>query len=269
MLVNVSRFVRVQEQVSALLEIYTAQLKNAIEFHSFSYADGSPNAHIGALEATFNAHYADCGSEWSAVLDLLHESIRLIKVRTYNARSTTNGDAAGSEPTRTIAVGGDVLSRGVTLDGLMISYFYRRSAASDTLMQMARWFGYRDGYLHLCRLWIDPEVAGQFRYINESVEELRRDLKTMRLSNLTPKDFGLAVREHPDSLLITARNKMRAASSAVQSVSLFGRSVEAVQLTTEPKVRKANEEATVSLLRGAIQGRADDIGLEIDRKSVV
>ena len=45
-----------------------------------------------------------------------------------------------------IAVGGDVLSRGLTLDGLTTSYFYRRAGAFDTLMQMARWFGYRDGY---------------------------------------------------------------------------------------------------------------------------
>ena len=63
-----------------------------------------------------------------------------------------------------IAVGGDVLSRGLTLEGLCVSYFYRRVTASDTLMQMARWFGYRDGYQDLCRIWINAESADNYRF---------------------------------------------------------------------------------------------------------
>lgn len=253
MLVNVSRFVRVQNQVASHLTNYVAELKNAIEFHAASHAQGNTNTLLHELEDTYHALFPDIEYQWSTLILDLHDAVRSIKVRTYNAKSVATAEPTGSEPPRTIAVGGDVLSRGVTLDGLMTSYFYRRTAAADTLMQMARWFGYRDGYEDLCRLWIDQEVAGQFQYINESVEELRRDLKTMRTSNLTPKDFGLAVREHPDSLLITARNKMRSSSMEASSVNLYGRSIEAVQLSTDPQLRMNNELAATRLLETAIK----------------
>ena len=63
-----------------------------------------------------------------------------------------------------IAVGGDVPSRGLTLDGLSIAHFYRQAGAFDTLLQMARWFGYRDGYEDLTRIWIDLLVVNHFRW---------------------------------------------------------------------------------------------------------
>ena len=83
--------------------------------------------------------------------------------------------------------------------------------ASDTLMQMARWFGYRDGYQDLCRLWINEESADDYRFSADSIEELRTDLRLMLRQKLTPEDFGLAVKKHPGALLITARNKMKSA----------------------------------------------------------
>ena len=115
----------------------------------------------------------------------------------------------------------------------MTSYFYRRVGASDTLMQMARWFGYRDGYADLCRVWIDPGVAADYRFIDESIEELRRDLALMEKQRLTPSDFGSAIKKHP-ALLVTARNKMKSAAVDKKSVSLAGRRIESTKLPVLP-----------------------------------
>lgn len=58
---------------------------------------------------------------------------------------------------RAIVIGGFTLSRGLTLEGLIVSYFYRNSKMYDTLMQMGRWFGYRNNYEELCRIYIDEK----------------------------------------------------------------------------------------------------------------
>ena len=78
-----------------------------------------------------------------------------------------------------VAVGGDKLSRGLTLEGLSVSYFLRSSRMYDTLMQMGRWFGYRDGYLDLCRLYTSQELALWYRDITAADEELRQEFEIM------------------------------------------------------------------------------------------
>jgi hypothetical protein len=104
-----------------------------------------------------------------------------------------------------IAVGGDVLSRGLTVEGLTVSYFYRVVGAADTLLQMARWFGYRPGYEDIVRVWISPDVADQFRFVSDISEELRAQIREMRDLGKTTEDFGLMVRKHPETLAITAK----------------------------------------------------------------
>ena len=76
------------------------------------------------------------------------------------------------------------------------------------LFQMGRWFGYRDGYDDLCRVWMPEEAQGWYDHIAESIDELRDELARMQSANATPRDFGLKVRGHPDMLVVTARNKM-------------------------------------------------------------
>src|SRR5450755_2807986 len=82
-----------------------------------------------------------------------------------------------------IAVGGFSLSRGLTLEGLMVSYFLRNSMMYDTLMQMGRWFGYRPGYEDLCRVWMPEEAEGWYAHIADSIEELREELRVMEAAN--------------------------------------------------------------------------------------
>jgi hypothetical protein len=102
---------------------------------------------------------------------------------------------------------------------------------------MGRWFGYRDGYDDLCRIWMSPSIGRFYAHINESVIELRNDLLRMRQLNQSPEDFGLRVKGHPDILLITARNKMRTAHTVTEFkelVSLNGRLVETPRIHDDP-----------------------------------
>ncbi|WP_319378415.1 Z1 domain-containing protein [uncultured Methanocorpusculum sp.] len=111
-------------------------------------------------------------------------------------------------PYNVIALGGDKLSRGLTLEGLTVSYFSRPSKNYDTLMQMGRWFGYRPGYLDLCRLFVPSSLYDNFRHISIATENLLQQIDYMNDLDATPEEFGLRVATHPD-MLISNRNKLR------------------------------------------------------------
>lgn len=112
------------------------------------------------------------------------------------------------KPFNVIAIGGDKLSRGLTLEGLTISYFTRTASAMDTLMQMGRWFGYRPGYLDLCRIFTTQELSDKFERISYSVANLSAQFDDMNTLKSDPEHFGLKVATDPD-ILISARNKVR------------------------------------------------------------
>ena len=125
----------------------------------------------------------------------------------------------------------------------MVSYFLRNSMMYDTLMQMGRWFGYRQDYQDLCRIWMPDAAQGWYEHIAESIEELRSELRSMEASNATPEEFGLKVRSHPDTLIVTARNKMGSGSSIVVSIGLASRLIETHTLRRDDESLETNRNA--------------------------
>lgn len=113
-------------------------------------------------------------------------------------------------PRTQIAVGGNTLSRGLTLEGLTVSYFVRSASAYDTLLQMGRWFGYRFGYEDLPRVWMTDGLAEWFRDLATVEAEIRRDIRRYEQEDMTPQEFAVRIRTHP-SLAVTAAAKMRSA----------------------------------------------------------
>ena len=107
-----------------------------------------------------------------------------------------------------IAVGGNTLSRGLTLEGLIVSYFVRTATAYDTLLQMGRWFGYRFGYEDLPRLWMTNELRSDFYALATVEEEIRNDIARYEEENVTPREFAVRIRTHP-TMTVTSRLKMR------------------------------------------------------------
>ena len=199
----------------------------------------------------------------------LHEAASPIRVVEVNSQSPGTLDYSGNrqDGLNVIAVGGFSLSRGLTLEGLMVSYFLRNSMMYDTLMQMGRWFGYRPGYQDLCRIWMPDAAQGWYEHVSESIEELRGEFRSMEASNATPEDFGLKVRSHPDTLIVTARNKMGTGAQIVVSIGLAGRLIETHTLRRDAESLEVNRNAARRLsqqlrqsgsplrpLRGTISG---------------
>lgn len=252
MLVNVSRFKLVQAQVHALVQHHFERIRSAVELHSHGFDTGDgEHAEIAALRKLFEERYSSSGVSWDQVCSQLGAAVDGVSVRLINSDRVKNvDDLSDLESDRMIAVGGDVLSRGLTLEGLTVSYFHRKVGASDTLLQMARWFGYRPGYSDLCRVWIPEEVADQFRYVASIVDDLRGQLRAMKKQGLAPRDFGLAVRMHPESLLITARNKMRAAEAKAWTINVAGaKNLETARIDSDASVLEKNRDALETFVR--------------------
>ena len=149
-----------------------------------------------------------------------------------------------------IYVGGDVLARGITLDGLIVSYFPRAARSADTLLQMGRWFGYRPGFEDLTRVWMGEEVADHFRYIAGISEDLRFSVTVMGEQNRRPNEFGLKIRCHPESFRITAANKARHATERAEpgSFSYRGTAFETWGLSAESAENELNKQAVSRFL---------------------
>ncbi len=263
MLVNVSPWTAVQNDVAALVDHYVREVQRDIRnFAALDEADALANASIAALKRTWARHHDDGSIPWQAIQRRLHDSVQPVVVRPVNQ---TTGAASldyreqGEMGLRVIAVGGNSLSRGLTLEGLSTSYFYRNSQAYDTLMQMGRWFGYRDGYDDLCRVWMAEEAQGNFAYIANAAVELRGELRRMKRLGLTPREFGLKVRAHPGALVVTARNKMRRANDIVWEVSLDKELLETSRLRSSPAAVRSNNEAVANWMAGLARDLGDPI----------
>ena len=221
MLVHVTRFVDVQERVFEQIAEELASTRRHLR-----YGDGAAPialrdrlAEIWATDfAPTSAEIATTGLdgmatplEWQAVEPHLLAAAASIEVRRING---TAKDALAyyehQDGLNVIAIGGDKLSRGLTLEGLTVSYFLRASKMYDTLLQMGRWFGYRPGYLDLCRLYLSPELKRWFVTITTASEELMTLFDLMVEAGGTPSDFGLKIRSNPDGLTVTSPAKMQA-----------------------------------------------------------
>tara|TARA_R100000365_G_C2748176_1_gene79084 strand:- start:3422 stop:6148 length:2727 start_codon:yes stop_codon:yes gene_type:complete len=253
MLVNASRFTDVQRQLRNEIHNRVNTIRGNIRVNGSSpEREALRDPEIAALKRVFAAEFAACGVSWTQVQNRLWDSISPINVVEVNSRSSDSldYDAHKKNGLNVIAVGGFSLSRGLTLEGLMVSYFLRNSMMYDTLMQMGRWFGYRSGYDDLCRIWMLEEAEGWYAHIAESIEELRDELRRMEAANATPREFGLKVRSHPDTLIVTARNKMGSGERLVVSIGLANQFIETAVLRRDNESLKANRKAAVNLAEG-------------------
>ena len=227
MLVHVTRLTFVQEKVTALVREELKSIEQRLK-----WGDGkAPSQITDELKKLWEDDFRPTTEkiadpdlppmEWTKIEPHLYDAVSRIKVRTING---TAGDVldyvdSKSEGLSVIAIGGDKLSRGLTLEGLSVSYYLRASKMYDTLMQMGRWFGYRPSYSDLCRLYTTDELVDWYKHITAANEELRRLFDHMAEIGSTPKDFGFRVKTHPDGLMITGPLKMRHSTEVQLSFS--------------------------------------------------
>lgn len=253
MMINVSRLVAVQSQIADLAYEYLTEVENSIRLHA-KKRGWSGDHNMEALEQTLNTRFINdralSESDQSKfasddVLDALPTAVGPIVVRKING-SREGEDLDYSQHKQqgkalsVIAVGGNRLSRGLTLEGLCVSYMLRATGAADTLLQMARWFGYRPDYEDLCRIWINKEAYSDFKFTHDAVEELREELKIMQVSNQTPEQFGLKVRRSETGIRITSHNKMRTAQPITWAQDFEGRIIDGYALVNNKTVNRNN-----------------------------
>ncbi len=256
MLVHVTRFTSVQKavkrQVEKEVQVIERRLRHG-ETGTSSFREGFKKMWEEDFLPTTSSVILETGDNhlpvlsWEVVEPHLLDVLDDVRVREING---TAGDVLDYENHRqtglaVIAIGGDKLSRGLTLEGLSVSYFLRSSRMYDTLMQMGRWFGYRPGYLDLCRLFTTRELDEWFQHITEANEELRQEFDHMVAIGGTPRQYGLKVKSHP-ALMVTSRVKMR--HHATLRLSFAGSLSETVVFHRQPEVLTANLAATERLL---------------------
>lgn len=264
MLIHVSRFTNWQDNIKELVEnvfdfyrrgiemkipSILEELRQVFEVDTITYKSYKTisqqilDSDLRNIDSTTQVH------DWFEIEKQLYESVIRIQVKKINGGSA---DALNyydhKNGLSVIAIGGDKLSRGLTLEGLSVSYYLRASRMYDTLMQMGRWFGYRPGYVDLCRLFTSSELNEWFCHITLASEELRSEFDYMsNVAGSTPEQYALKVRTHPGVLQISASNKIRRAVNV--DVSWAGRLVESYQLQKNPSTIKSNLNATADFIK--------------------
>lgn len=248
MLINVSRFTDIQMKISELINEWLIKVRSELRnYAALSENESSQIYSIRFLKAIWGKYNlvtaADC-SWLNLQQNFLYKAVTPIDVRAVNQRTgaaSLDHYIHKDDGFRVIAVGGNSLSRGLTIEGLCVSYFYRNSQMYDTLLQMGRWFGYRENYNDIFKIWMAEEVIDWYGYITEAANELKFEIARMRAVNQTPSEFGLKVRQDPNSLIVTARNKMRTGTLVTRPITVSGRLLETPRLKNDINIMKSNE----------------------------
>jgi hypothetical protein len=249
MLIHVSRFNSVQGHVREDVDQYVAGLRQKLSRrigHDEILARLKflwMNDFLPATREVREAGLGDIPDEdpaWDEIVATLPDALADIDVRMINgtAKDALDYELNKAKGLKVIAIGGDKLARGLTLYGLCTSYFLRASKMYDTLMQMGRWFGYRPGYLDLCRLYTSGDLVRWFEHISDAAAELREEFDLMANSGATPREFGLKVQSHPE-LMVTSQIKMRSAKTLLLSYS--GQMMQTVSFTSSDLKRNLDE----------------------------
>lgn len=284
MMINITRFNDTQAQIWERVTEYLEALQNAIEqLSDMPLEDFRKNRYCNDLYElyenddffkeiregvdTFEKGMPEGTGEgfsepipWTAIQRGLFEESKKIIVVVINSRNgqMNNIDPSGKkkrfdyddkkdEGARVIAIGGMVLSRGLTLEGLMTSYYSRNAGAYDTLLQMCRWFGYRPKYADLCRIYLTQVSIDQFDAVLTATEDLKSQFSEMKLRDKKPIDFGLMIKECPDTLettlLITSRNKMRGTQVFERRLNYSGVYADTSKMSKNPVANGQNIDA--------------------------
>jgi len=262
MLIHVSRFINWQNRIKQLVEnvfdfyrrgiemkvpFIEEEMRQVFEVDTENYKSYKT---VSRLILDSNLKETDGNIEihnWDEVKQCLYDAVTKIEVREMNGGSAdVLNYYENKNGLSVIVIGGNKLSRGLTLEGLSVSYYLRASRMYDTLMQMGRWFGYRPGYIDLCRLYTSKELNEWFCHITLASEELRREFDYLAdIAGSTPEQFALKVRTHPGVLQISASNKIRRAENV--DISWAGRLVESYQLKKNKIAIENNLKTTISL----------------------
>lgn len=260
MLIHVSRFTSWQNNTRRLIDAYVKELSSQI----MTDKPGSSKSIYFELENIWYKYYAkiiesisdylpnDYSDEFMTpiVFDSLKkyipEAITGLEVKAINSVTKDSLEYPKNTPKKIIAIGGNRLSRGFTLEGLTINYFVRTTNYSDTLLQMGRWFGYRPGYLDCCKLFTTQESFEKFNSTTMCIEELEIEFRKMEDMKLSPDKFVLRVKKHPGTLKITRPSILKNSKDVKWSYQ------DQLEMTTKFNVTKTKMEKVWDVFKNEI-----------------
>lgn len=265
MLIHISRFTLWQNTTKKLVTEYIEELTSHINSDKPS-AKGSVYFELENTWYRYYAHivenikdYLPAGYEdefmipivFDSVKKLIPEAIKGIEIKAINSFTKEKLEYPKNNPKKIIAVGGNRLSRGFTLEGLTINYFIRTTNYSDALLQMGRWFGYRPGYLDCCKIFTTQESLDKFNSTTKCIEELEAEFKKMEEKDKDPSSFVLRVKTHPGTLQITRPSILKNAKEVKWSYE------DQLEMTTRFNVKKDHIEKTWNNFKSNIAPRFD------------
>lgn len=211
MLIHCTRYTSVQNCIARLVKEYVKKITHEIQNNNANTVARLKKMyekdHMVTTLSMYGAEHS-----WNDILPNLSKVVTKLENKCLIINGTVGDILEYKNKEETglwvIAIGGDKLSRGLTLEGLTVSYFTRTTSLYDTLMQMGRWFGYRTGFEDLCRIYTTRRLYDWYRNISTAFEALRSELIEIERLRLTPRDFGLRIISHPD-MMVTSTMKMR------------------------------------------------------------
>ena len=215
MLIHVSCLVDMHDAIKKQVTRYLLDLEDNIRNYAGMKGTAEYLKYITPLENLFKEmlknNWASSpefdAPDFDKMLPELPDIIAGITVGTSNINEATIKYSLEHQ-TNMIAIGGNSLARGFTIENLSVSYFLRNTKMCDTLLQMGRWFGYRVNYDDLCRIYTTKQYYENFHDALIATNSLVKCIDRMEKANKTPVEFLVTVSQHPATqMLLTAKNK--------------------------------------------------------------
>lgn len=250
MLIHVSRFTFWQNKTKELVSKYVDELTHRLynekyqhsesiyeELKSLWYSEYGFAHIVENIKSYLPAGYEDefmSPIVFDSLIPVFPEAIKGVEVKAINSYTKDTLDYPENTPKKYIAIGGNRLSRGFTLEGLTINYFTRVTNYSDALLQMGRWFGYRPGYLDCCKIFTTQDSLEKFHETTKCIEELENEFVKMEEQGKAPENFALRVKKHFGTLKITRAGILK------NTVLVRWSFQDSIQMTTQLKVDRKN-----------------------------
>lgn len=266
MMINISRFNKMQTNIKIKVSEYVEILKQVIIQTSYMSKDkflrNKEMLNMYNLYMTSD-YYNELRDEvpWDEIQSHLSyeaERMKIIVINRLKDEEKIDYRSYKDTGARYIVIGGFVLSRGLTLEGLMVSYYSRNGSAYDSLLQMCRWFGYRQRYEDLCRVYMSHINVESFGAVIDATNDLKQQFRDMKIANKTPDQFGLMVKTSPDilnTLLVTSRNKSRNSIDRTITLNYSCKSVD----TSKIFIDKLKNDKNLAIIRKELEEKLGDL----------
>src|SRR5699024_778538 len=228
MLIHTAMKTDAHEETKRLLEPAIKKLKQDFYTDQTDW-EGQWDEESATVRAEQFGNPVQSFAEIAEYIPLVFEELKLI---VDNSRSDERLEYNDENPATVIVIGANTLSRGLTLEGLICSYFVRNATAYDTLLQMGRWFGFRNGYQDLPRIWLTQDLEYWFQELSLVELDLRQDFSRFARENITPLDFIPRIRATP-GIEVTNRAKQQHMTKA--EVSFSGQRVQTILFNHKDK----------------------------------